>query len=133
MSNINLYRVILPTADIEVTARFYGALLGDKGERVSPGRHYFRCGGTILACYSPSADGDAAETWQFHSNQFLYFSVAGLEAMFESFRCLVDDGLGSLDSGRIQEMPWGERLFYGNDPFGAPICFVDEKTLFTGS
>jgi hypothetical protein len=29
-------------------------------------------------------------------------------------------------------MPWGERRFWARDPFGNPISFVDEKTLFTG-
>lgn len=28
--------------------------------------------------------------------------------------------------------PWGERSFYCRDPFGNGLCFVDEKTLFTG-
>ncbi len=27
----------------------------------------------------------------------------------------------------------GERLFYARDPFDNPICFVDEKTVFTGT
>jgi len=30
------------------------------------------------------------------------------------------------------ERPWGERSFYAVDPFGNPLCFVDQKTLFTG-
>ena len=53
-----LYRVILPVDDIDRADRFYTELLGLAGERVSPGRHYFDCGGTILACYDPVADGD---------------------------------------------------------------------------
>jgi hypothetical protein len=28
--------------------------------------------------------------------------------------------------------PWGERSFYAFDPFGNGLCFVDEKTVFTG-
>jgi extradiol dioxygenase family protein len=43
-----LFRVIVPVSDIERAAHFYGALLGDVGQRVSPGRHYFDCEGTIL-------------------------------------------------------------------------------------
>jgi len=31
-----------------------------------------------------------------------------------------------------EHRPWGEVSFYGNDPFGNPLCFVDEETLFTG-
>jgi len=55
---MQLYRVIQPVTDIEAAARFYSAVLETPGERVSPGRHYFACGGTILACYDPVADTD---------------------------------------------------------------------------
>jgi len=51
-----LFRVILPVTDIEKARTFYGLVLGTPGERVSPGRHYFDCGGTLLACYDPVAD-----------------------------------------------------------------------------
>ena len=54
----HLFRVIVPVGDIERAALFYSALLGAAGSRVSPGRHYFECEGTILACYDPQADGD---------------------------------------------------------------------------
>jgi uncharacterized glyoxalase superfamily protein PhnB len=30
----------------------------------------------------------------------------------------------------IETQPWGERSFYGVDPFGNKLCFVDEQTLF---
>ena len=53
---MRLFRVIQPVDDIELAARFYAQLLGFAGERVSPGRHYFDCGGTILACYDPVRD-----------------------------------------------------------------------------
>jgi catechol 2,3-dioxygenase-like lactoylglutathione lyase family enzyme len=53
-----LYRVILPVADLERAAAFYATVFGTPGVRVSPGRHYFDCGGTILACYDQVADGD---------------------------------------------------------------------------
>ena len=50
-----LFRVILPVSDIDRAARFYGAVLGLEGVRVSNGRHYFDCGGTILACFVDAA------------------------------------------------------------------------------
>lgn len=118
---IHLFRVILPVPDIERAAAFYGAVLGVDGRRVSPGRHYFACGGTILACYDPQADGDdLAEGWRHHPNQYLYFAVADLEAT------------GARDVSAIAVMPWGERLVYARDPFGHPIAAVDDQTLFTG-
>jgi predicted enzyme related to lactoylglutathione lyase len=126
---LKLYRVILPVSDIDQAAVFYGQLFDDPGRRVSPGRHYFDCGGTILACYDPAADGDAVGGgWHPHPNQNLYFAVPDLEATFGRAK---EAGCRELDE-KIGNMPWGERLFYAKDPFGNPICFVDEKTLFTG-
>lgn len=49
---MKLFRVILPTTDIEKAARFYGAVLGADGIRVSPGRHYFDCEGTRVRRFS---------------------------------------------------------------------------------
>jgi catechol 2,3-dioxygenase-like lactoylglutathione lyase family enzyme len=57
---LDLYRVIQPVKNIEEAARFYSHVLGIPGERVSPGRHYFICGHTILACYDPITDGSRA-------------------------------------------------------------------------
>ena len=37
-----------------------------------------------------------------------------------------DNGTG------IAQRPWGERSFYGLDPSGNPVCFVDDTTLYRG-
>lgn len=126
---IKLYRVIQPVTDIAQAERFYATLVGAPGERVSPGRHYFDLGGTILAVYDPAADGDElGEGWRHHPNQYIYMAVADLEAAVER---AIEAGASPLGGG-IQAMPWGERLFYARDPFGNPICLVDESTVFTG-
>lgn len=122
-----LYRIILPVNDIDKAEEFYAEILNQKGTRVSPGRHYFDIGGTILACYDPKADGDEQGTWAFHENQYIYISVPDLSAIRDKMK---NTGCKSL--GDIQDMPWGETLFYANDPFGNPICLVDETTVFTG-
>jgi predicted enzyme related to lactoylglutathione lyase len=123
-----LFRVILPVSDLEKAAVFYGAVFQSPGQRVSPGRHYFDCGGTILACYEPPADGDGSEgAWSYHPKQYLYFSVPDLEAAFQRAQ-----GAGATLDSAVMTMPWGERMFYARDPLGSQICFVDEKTLFTG-
>ena len=125
---IRLYRVIQPVTDIEEAARFYSAVLGDEGERVSPGRHYFRCGSVVLACYDPVKDGDGmGDGWRHHFKQNIYFSVDDLEGALSG----VADSGGHIVGG-IKSMPWGERMFYAKDPFGNPISFVDEGTLFVG-
>ena len=128
MQTPKLYRVILPVANIEQAVAFYSAVLDTPGQRVSPGRHYFNCGGTILACYDAVADGDGGKKgWRFHPFQYLYFAVSDLEAVLAR----VQKAGGTIDGG-IKTMPWGERIFYARDPCGSRISFVDERTLFMG-
>ncbi|HVD24911.1 MAG TPA: VOC family protein [Gaiellaceae bacterium] len=126
MTDPRLFRVILPVSEIEAAASFYADVLGMPGDRVSPGRHYFSCGSTILACYDAIADGDPEPVGP--NPQHIYFSVDDLEAAYERVR-----RRSGRDITPIESRPWGERSFYANDPFGNPICFVDSKTLFTRS
>lgn len=129
MSTPRLYRVILPVSDIELAARFYGQVFELEGERVSPGRHYFDCGDVILACYDPEADGDPlGGGWMHHENQYLYFSVPELEPIRERI-----ESAGGHNLTEIEDMPWGERIFYALDPMGSRISFVQEDTVFRGS
>ena len=124
-----LYRVIQPVRDLDEAAEFYARVFGTPGKRISNGRHYFDCGGTLLACYDAEADGDElGEGWRHHPKQYLYFSVANLEATLDA---VVDAG-GTIEEP-IAAMPWGERMFYARDPSGNPISFVDETTVFRGS
>ena len=120
-----LFRVILPVSNIDDAALFYGKLLEHPGQRVSEGRHYFDCGGVILACFDPSReDGYRARP----NPEQIYFAVGDLKAVFARARTL---GCREIDD-QIKTQPWGERSFYFVDPFGNQICFVDEKTVFTG-
>ena len=124
--SVKLFRVILPVNDVEQAARFYAQVFDLAGERVSAGRHYFDCGGTILACYDPRADGDP---WDAQPNpDNVYFAVSDLEATFERARRAECSRLDD----KIKLQPWGERSFYAADPFGNKICFVDAETVFTG-
>ena len=66
--------------------------------------------------------------WRHHDKQYLYFSVDDLEGTLSR----VTGAGGNVTSG-IKSMPWGERMFYAKDPFGNPISFVDEGTLFLGN
>jgi len=134
MASARLFRVILPVDDIEVAATFYSALLDDAGMRVSPGRHYFRCGDVMLAVYAPRADGD--DRTPRPNFDHVYFAVDDLPAAFERAQraggLSAVTGDGGLPMGQIAVRPWGERSFYLGDPFGNPLCFVDAATLFTG-
>jgi predicted enzyme related to lactoylglutathione lyase len=134
MSMARLYRVILPVGDLESTLLFYSSLLDQAGMRISPGRHYFRCGDVTLALYSPRGDGDPREPRPNFDH--VYFAVDDLEAVFQRAEktggLSVESGDGKLAMGEIATRPWGERSFYMHDPFGNPLCFVDAATLFTG-
>jgi catechol 2,3-dioxygenase-like lactoylglutathione lyase family enzyme len=134
MMSLRLFRVILPVGDLERAAQFYRVLLQQDGMRVSPGRHYFSCDGVVLALYNPAADGDKAEPRP--NFEHVYFAVSDLDGAFsraEQTGGLVDAvGDGNLPMGRIAKRPWGERSFYMRDPFGNPLCFVDETTVFAG-
>jgi catechol 2,3-dioxygenase-like lactoylglutathione lyase family enzyme len=134
MTTLSLYRVILPVDDLDRAAPFYETLLGQPGMRVSPGRHYFRCGPVTLALYSPRADGDERDPRPNFDH--VYFAVDDLQAVFERAERLgglsSETGDGGLPMGRIATRPWGERSFYLRDPVGNPLCFVDAATLFTG-
>jgi predicted enzyme related to lactoylglutathione lyase len=125
----DLFRVILPVGNIDAAARYYGAVLASPGQRISPGRHYFSCGSTILACYDPIADGDEVPADpRPHPKQYVYFSTQDLDDTFERAR-----GAGGREvDTEIATRPWGERSFYAVDPFGNRICFVDAHTLFLG-
>ena len=135
MANDNvprIFRVILHVSDLAEAAAFYGRLLGATGRSVSPGRHYIDCGGVILALFDPGREEGFAPR---PAADNLYFSVVDLEAVFERARalgCLSREDVHGAPAGAIVTRPWGERSFYCVDPWGNPLCFVDEKTVFTG-
>ena len=123
--SVRIFRVIIPVSDINRAATFYESVLGQPGERISPGRHYFACGGVILACFDPRADGDP---WDATPNpDHLYLAVTNLEMFFQRVSTRAD----GLIRQEIKTQPWSERSFYCTDPFGNKLCFVEEKTLFT--
>ena len=134
MSSARIYRLILPVGNIDAAASFYGRLLDEPGMRVSPGRHYFQCGDVVLALYNPGADGDAAAPRP--NFEHVYFAVDDLDAVYARAReaggLSQKTGDGNLPMGDIARRPWGERSFYMHDPFGNPLCFVDETTVFRG-
>jgi tRNA (guanine37-N1)-methyltransferase len=120
----HLFRVIMPVPDVDRGATFYGQMLGQPGERVAPERHYFRCGGTILALVNPSG-----HDVQFRPNvEHVYFAVPDLRERYVLAR---KAGCAWLED-KISRRVWGEKSFYARDPFGNPICFVDERTVYSG-
>ncbi len=104
---IRIFRLILPVADIDRAARFYGSLLGQAGMRVSHGRHYLECGGVILALYDPRADGDSGEVRPNFDH--VYFAVSDLDAVHDRAKEVggisENVGDGNLPMGQIARAP----------------------------
>jgi catechol 2,3-dioxygenase-like lactoylglutathione lyase family enzyme len=131
-SPIRLFRVIMPVTDIEESARFYSALFDQPGFRISGGRHYFDCGGVILAVFDAKADGDREAVRS--NGEHVYFAVSDLAAVFARAERIgglsTQIGDGKLPMGQIAKRPWGEVSFYLHDPSGNPLCFVDEQSVY---
>ena len=119
----SIFRVIVPVDGIQQGVDFYAALFGTPGERVSGGRHYFQCGPVVLALVDP-----ASERQPFRPNpDWLYLAVADLEDALGRAKAA-----GATVEVDIADYSWGERSFYMRDPFGNPLCFVLNETMFTG-
>jgi catechol 2,3-dioxygenase-like lactoylglutathione lyase family enzyme len=125
-----IFRVTLEVSGLDEAAAFYAKLLGQAGTRHPGARHYFDCGGVILAVIDPTQGGSTPTP----GPKSLYFAVADLEAVHARARALA--ALAGYEvhgqpAGEIVKRPWGERSFYVTDPWGNDLCFVDEGTLYT--
>ena len=133
MASAKLFRIALQVADLDQAAAFYSQLLDDEGLRIPRGsRHYFDCGPVILALVDVAKG--AGEQPQ-PTPDYVYFAVNNLAEVFERAKglgCLAKDRFHDQNAGEIVKRPWGEVSFYAEDPWGNGLCFVDEKTLFTG-
>ena len=127
-----LFRVILQVSDLDKAAEFYAKLLDDAGRRIPrASRHYFDCGPVILALVDVTAGGEEAKPLP----DYIYFAVSDLEnfhARARDLGCLSTEDVHGASAGEMVKRPWGERSFYVEDPWGNGLCFVDDKTLFTG-
>jgi predicted enzyme related to lactoylglutathione lyase len=127
-----LFRVVVQVDDLEKATDFYATLLDIPGRRIPRGsRHYFDCGPVIFAVIDVSAGGSAAQP----TPDNIYFAVSDLEAFHQraaKLGCLSTKGVHGESGGEIVVRPWGERSFYAVDAWQNPLCFVDDKTLFTG-
>ena len=127
-----LFRVILQVSDLDKAVDFYSKLLNDAGRRIPrASRHYFDCGPVIVALVDPTAGGEEPKPLP----DYIYFAVSDLEQVYaraSELNCLSKEDVHGASAGEIVVRPWGERSFYVSDPWQNGLCFVDEKTLFTG-
>ena len=130
MTEPRLFRVTVEVADLDRATDIYRELLGIDGQRHPGARHYFDCGGVILALLDVSQGGLSPAP----GPKSLFFAVDDVDAVFRRA-----DGLGVLapyqvhsePAGAVVERPWGERSFYVVDPWGNDLCFCQDGTLYT--
>ena len=126
----NLFRVTLEVGDLEAASQLYADLFGQDGKRHPGARHYFDCGGVILAVLDPTAGGLTPTP----GPKSLYFAVRDLEAVHtraRDLKALAPYKVHGEPAGTVTKRPWGERSFYVVDSWGNDLCFVEEGTLYT--
>lgn len=125
------FRLNVEVGDLDAAISFYTKLLGVQGRRQAGHRCYFDCGPVTLQVL------DVSSVSQPHpAAKALYFTVKSLEAAFERAKALgrlSREDVHDAPGGGIVVRPWGERSFYTVDPWGNPLCFVEEGTVYTGS
>jgi catechol 2,3-dioxygenase-like lactoylglutathione lyase family enzyme len=125
-----LFRVTVEVVDIDAATGLYRELFGGDGERHPGARHYFDCGGTIVALIDVSQGGLSPTP----GPKSLYFAVDDIEAVHERasrLGVLAPYQVHGEPAGDVIERPWGERSFYVVDPWGNDLCFCQDGTLYT--
>ena len=124
------FRLNVEVGDLDAAILFYTDLLCVQG-RKQPGRRcYFDCGPVTLQVLDVSSNGQPHP-----AAKSLYFTVENLEAAFnraKALNCLSREDVHDAPAGGIVVRPWGERSFYAEDPWGNPLCFVEEGTVYPG-
>jgi len=126
-STPSLFRINVEVGDVERAAAFYGELLGQEGRVQMGARVYFRAGPVTLQVVQVETPHPAAKA--------LYFACADLDVVHAraiGLDCLSGEPVHGMPGGEPTVRPWGERSFYAVDPWGNPLCFVDEGTIYRG-
>jgi catechol 2,3-dioxygenase-like lactoylglutathione lyase family enzyme len=130
MSTPKIFRVTMEVSNLDEAAAFYTKLLDNPGQRHPGARHYFDCGGVILAVLDPTQGGVKPTP----GPKCLYFAVDDIDAVHaraQGLKALAPYSVHGQPAGDVIERPWGEKSFYVTDPWGNEVCFVQEGTLYT--
>ena len=122
-----LFRLNIEVGDLDRAASFYAELLGLEARPQMGARVYLRAGPVTLQVVEAAAPHPAAKA--------LYFAVADLDALHAraaALGCLSTGSVHGTPAGAPVVRPWGERSFYAEDPWGNPLCFVEEGTVYAG-
>jgi predicted enzyme related to lactoylglutathione lyase len=121
------FRLNIEIGDLDKGEAFYAKLLDLEGRRQAGSRVYFQAGPVTLQVLQTPKPHPAAKA--------LYFTVRDLDTAFERAKalgCLSQENVHDAPGGGIVVRPWGERSFYAVDPWGNPLCFVEEGTVYKG-
>jgi catechol 2,3-dioxygenase-like lactoylglutathione lyase family enzyme len=124
------FRLNVEVGNLDAAVDFYTKLLGLQGRKQPGARCYFDCGPVNLSVLDVSSVGQPHP-----AAKALYFTVKDLEAAFaraQELGCLSQENVHDAPGGGIVVRPWGERSFYALDPWGNPLCFVEEGTVYGG-
>lgn len=130
MSTPKIFRVTIEVSNLDEAAAQYAELLDNPGKRHPGARHYFDCGGVILAMLDPSAGGMKPTPMP----KSLYFAVDDIDAVHaraKKLGMLSPFAVHGQPASEVIDRPWGERSFYVTDTWGNELCFVKEGTLYT--
>jgi catechol 2,3-dioxygenase-like lactoylglutathione lyase family enzyme len=125
-----LFRVTLEVSNLDQATEIYAVLLGTPGKRHPGARHYFDCGGVILAVLDVSRGGVPPTP----GPKSLYFAVADVSAVHaraKQLGVLAPYKVHGEAAGEVVTRPWGEKSFYAVDPWGNDVCFCEDGTLYT--
>lgn len=125
-----MFRLNVEVGDLDRAATFYDTLFGVEGRRQAGARVYVPAGPVVLQVVDVSSRGRPHP-----AAKALYFTVADLDAIHaraKSLDCLSKEDVHGARGGDVVVRPWGERSFYADDPWGNPLCFVEEGTTYPG-
>ena len=114
-----IFRITIEVDDLEGAAAFYAKLLDTPGKRHPGARHYFDCGGVILAVLDPSQGGMKPTPLP----KSLYFAVDDVEkaqhARAKSLNALTRALRRSRSAGRRRDHPpLGREVVLRHRPLG---------------
>ena len=130
MSVPRIFRVTIEVSNLDEAAKFYAELLGTQGKRHPGARHYFDCGGVILAVLDVSRGGTPVTVGP-KSIYFAVEDVTAVHARAAQLKALAPYKVHGQSAGDVIERPWGGKSFYVVDPWGNDTCFCEEGTLYT--